>query len=52
MSVSVHKIMANHRKYVDIADLELFMRRVQERNPHMTVDAYVKHVIREVCENE
>lgn len=52
MSVSVRKIRVNYRRYVDIADLELFLRRVQERNPHMTVESYVKHVIREVCESD
>lgn len=50
MSVSVHKITVNYRRYVDLADLELFLRRVRESNPHMTVDGYVKHVIKEMCE--
>jgi len=46
----MHTQIVFGRKYVDVADLELFLRRVQERNPHLTVDGYVKHVIREVCE--
>ena len=46
----VNYIVANRRRYVDLADLELFLRRVQAQNPDITVDRYVTHVVKEVCE--
>jgi hypothetical protein len=52
MAVSVQHIRVNGRIYVDLVDLERFLRKVQEANPGMSVSGYVDHVVRQVCERE
>ncbi len=52
MATKVQNVVVNYRRYVDVADLELFLRDVERVNPHMTVHDYVKHVIKQVCERE
>lgn len=46
----IHTKVIFGRRYVDAVDLEVFLRRVQHNNPNITVEQYVKHIIKEVCE--
>lgn len=51
MSTKVQSVVVNYRRYVDVADLELYLREVQRVNPRMTMADYVQFVIEKVCEH-
>ena len=44
----VQRARFNGRMYVDMVDLENFLRGVQRLNPTISVEQYVNHVIKEV----
>lgn len=48
----VQRARFNGRMYVDMVDLENFLRAVERKNPGITTKDYIDHVIREVFEGE
>ncbi len=51
MSTKIQNVVVNYRRYVDVADLELYLREVERANPGMSMPDYVQFVIEKVCEH-